>query len=152
MGLLHHLDDLGQHGILTHLGGLKCKGPRLVDGGSNHLISHVLLHGDGFACDHGFVHRGMTLFDDSIDRDFFSGAHNYQIPDGHLFNGDVHFLTIPHNPGGFRLQPDQFLDGLGSLPFCPCLEKSAQQNEHDNGPGRVKIDLSRQPLGRKESG
>ncbi len=52
LGLLHHLDDLGEHGVLAHLGGLKPKSPRLINGGADHLISHSLLHRDGFTRDH----------------------------------------------------------------------------------------------------
>jgi len=39
LSLLHHLDNLGQHGVLSDLGGLEFKGARLVQGGSDNVLT-----------------------------------------------------------------------------------------------------------------
>ncbi len=150
LGLLHHLDDLGEHGVLAHLGGLKGKSSRLVDGGTDHLIPRLLLHRDGFSCDHRLVHRGVPVSDNPIHGDLLPGPHYHEIPDRDFFHGDIHLLAFPHNPGCFRLQPDQFFDSLGGLTLGSRLEKATQEDKNDDGPGRVEIDLGHQPLCREK--
>ena len=118
LGFFHHADDLGQHGIPPHTLGAEAEAAGAVDGGPHHLVAGVLLHRDGFAGEHGLVHRACPFQQHAVHRDLLARAHHDDLLHHHFFYGDVHLFAVAYHPRRPGLQAHQAADGVVGLPLA----------------------------------
>ena len=140
LGLFHQADDLGQHHVLAHPGGLKDQEAPLVQGGAPDLALRLLGHRQALAGEHGFIHAGAALHHHAVHRDLLAGAHHHQVSHQHLFQGHFHLHAVPAHPGAGRGQGEEAADGLRGPAPGAGLQPAAQQDEGDDHHGGVVID------------
>ena len=155
LSLLHHADDVGQHGLLAYLGGAETEGRSLKgDGACEDAVAGALGYGGGFAGNHGFVDvSGKTAYhsggggggcrggagrcggdadDDAVDGNLFARAHldgvaGLQGGYGHVGDGAVLYQV-----GGLGLQAHEGADGRGRAMLGALLQEAAGKHEGDN--------------------
>ncbi len=103
LGLLHHLNYLGQHGVTTYLLGPELEATLLVDGTRKDFPAFAFFDGNGFAADHALVHEGAAAADRAVHGNPLAGPHQDYGSNLHLRNGDFLFHTIHDDPNCFRL-------------------------------------------------
>ena len=112
LGVLNHLDDLGQRRLTTHPGGLESERAGLVDGGADNLGARSLFHRDALAGDHRLVHRRVTHGDFAVDGNALTGAHHDNVADPDLIGGYLQLLPFSDHVRRPGLQANQFPDGF----------------------------------------
>ena len=106
-GLIHQADDLGQGGVISHLGSPHLKISALVDRGADYLISHRFIHRDALSRQGRLVYRAAALQDNAVYRDVFTGADYKDISFIHLVDGDLCLCAVSYHHGSLGSQLHQ---------------------------------------------
>jgi DNA-binding FrmR family transcriptional regulator len=151
LGLLHELDDLGEHRVRTDLGGAEPEGTGLVDRGADDRLARSLRRRDGFAGDHGLVDRGSSVHDLPVDGDLLPRADRQDVADLHVLHGDLLLLATLYDARGLGLQADQLADRLAGAGLGAGLEQTAEQDQGEDHPHGFEVDLAK-VLGKQARG
>ncbi len=140
LGLIHQADDLREHHVLAHPGGLEDQKAPVIQGGPPDFGPRFLGHGHAFAGEHGFVDAARAFGHDAVHGDLFPGAHHHQV--AHRDPGQGHFLLglAPADPGGGRGQGEEAAQGLGGPAPGPGFQPAAQEDKGDNHHRGVVVD------------
>ena len=152
LGLLHQADDLGEHHVPAHPGGLKDQEAPLVQGGAPNLAPRLLGHRQALAGEHGFIHAGGALHHHAVHRDLLAGAHQHQVAHADLIQRHFQVHAVPAHPGAGRRQGEEAADGLRGPAPGAGLQPAAQQDEGDDHQGGVVIDCRGVAGGRHRGG
>ena len=79
--------------------------------------------------------------DDGVDRDLLSGPDHDLVADHHLLDRDLGLGAVADDPGGAGLQAEQLADGLAGAGLGPGLEQPAEQDQREDHPDRLEVDL-----------
>ena len=89
LGLRHHVDDLGQHGLVADPFGPHHQAAGAVQGAADQLFAGELLDRDRLAADHRFIDRAQTVQDGPVNRDLFAGPDPEPVAVLHLIQRDL---------------------------------------------------------------
>ncbi len=107
LGFLHQPDNLSQGGILTHLGRLKLKAARLINGGTDNLITFPFLYRNTLSGNHGLVNAGIPLANNAVHRHSLTRPHQNKVTNLNIINGNFYFSTVTDNQSRLRLHTDE---------------------------------------------
>ena len=136
-----HLNDLGKGGVLADSGGLAAQKTRLIQRACGNLASFRLIHGNALPRQSGFIHRTVSLADNSVYGDVFAGTHHKNIALCHLFNGDSDLRAVPQKGGGLGRQLHQPLQSIRGFALGTGFQHFAQGNQGQNRGGGFKIEF-----------
>ena len=100
LGLLHQADDLGQGGVVAHLGGAELKGAGGVEGGGIDGVARLLHHRHALPGEGGFIHPGAAGHHHAIHRHPGAGAQQQGVAHLNLLDGDFLFFPVHQQDGG----------------------------------------------------
>ena len=100
-GLLHHVDDLRQGGVLSHLVRPEFQVALGVDRCGADPVSGLLLHGNAFAGKGTLVNAGPAGEHRAVYGDGTAGADNHRVAHLHLLHGNGELCPVPTDGGGF---------------------------------------------------
>ena len=103
LSLLYHPDDVGQGCILTHLGRLKFKAAGLINGCTDNLITHLLLHRDTLSRNHRLINAGISLTNYTIHRNTLTRPYQDKVANLDILDWNFPLLTVTNNQGRLRL-------------------------------------------------
>ena len=95
--LLHHSDNIGQHGFSPHLIGTEAETSLLVYRSGIHGLSFHLLHGYRLPGNHALVDKRRSFRHFSIHRNLFSRFHDQHISDHYLTDKHLLFAAVGKN-------------------------------------------------------
>ena len=140
-GIADHLDDLGKGGVLAHAGGLALEEAGLVGGGSAHLVTLGLVHGDALAGEGALVHGAGAFQHDAVHGHVLARAHHEDVTLLHLLDGHRYFRAVPQQGGGLGGQLHQALEGIGGLALGAGFQHLAHRDEGQDHRRRLKVEL-----------
>ncbi len=140
LGLIHQPDDLGEHHVLAHPGGLEDQEAAVVQGGPPDLGPRFLGHGHALAGEHGFVHAAGALDHDAVHGDLFPGPHHHQVAHRDFRQGHFLLRLAPAHPGGGRGQGEEAAQRLRGPAPGAGFQPAAQEDEGDNHHRGVVVD------------
>ena len=139
--LFDHADDLRQNGVGTGLGDTEGEASRPIDRAAHHMGASALGHRLGFPGEHQFIDEGGAFDHLAVNRHFFAGLDQDDVPHGDLLEGSIHRRSLMQDAGGRRLEADQMFDGRAGAALRPRLQAPAKQDQgHDDG-GGFEIDM-----------
>ena len=100
-GLLHHVDDLRQGGVLSHLVRPEFQIALGIDGGGADPVPRLLLHGNAFAGKGALVNAGPAGEHRAVYGDGAAGADDHRVAHLHLLHGNGELCPVPADGGGF---------------------------------------------------
>ena len=140
-GFVHQLDDLTEGGLVAHFVGPHPEIAALVDGGTDDLISSLLVHGNALASNGALIHRAAALKQHAVHRNALSGLDDQNVAFLHLFGGNDSFHTVPNHRGLLGGQVHQLIDGVRGAALGPRLKEFAQSDEGKDGACSLKIEV-----------
>ena len=140
----HHLNDLGQGGVLPHPQGPAAEIAGLVDGGGGHLVPGGLIRRDALAGEGRLVHRAGPLFHHAVHWDALPRLHHEQVSGLHLLHRDGDLLPRPQQHRRLGGQAHQALQGIGGLALGPGLQQLAHGDQGEDHGGGLEIKLVHQ--------
>ena len=132
LGSLDHRDDRGENGVATDAGRAHDHRTGGIHRRADELVPRPFRDRKRLAGQHRFVDRGLTVDDDSIDRDPFSGPDPEHVADPHRGERDIDLEAVLDPPSGRRLESDQSADRAGRLVLGAGLEPATEQNQADD--------------------
>ena len=82
----------------------------------------------------------MPLPDDAVNRNFFSGPDDHEIPVGDFFDRDVRFPAVANDAGGLGPKTHETFNRLRSVSFGNRFQKFSQEDQGDDHGRGVEID------------
>jgi len=143
LGFLDHGNDLGKHGICAHARCTDQQCTRAVDRAAGDGIAHGFLHGDGFACDHGFVNMAGAFQHVTINRQALTGANNNHVANDDFGDRNLHILAITPHPCRGWGELHQLADDCRCPALGGTLHQTAHQDKRDDDGGGLEIGVCR---------
>ena len=140
-GLLYHVDNLRQGGVLTNLLGPEFQIAFRIDGSCRYGIAWDLFHRDAFTGEGTLIHRAAALNHRAIHRDPAAGADDDGVTHLHILHGNLRFYTITANTCRLGAEVHQGPNGIAGLAFGPGLQEFAQGDEGQDHGSRFKIQI-----------
>ena len=143
--LAYHFDDSSQHRLSAHFFSPKGEGTFLIERALKHLAACFFQDRHRFATQQTFVHVGRAVCYRAIDGDFLTRMNEQCVAT--LYFADFYLLLLPtaQDGGCLRAQSHEFFQRRGRVGLCTSLEQPANENEHDDAAGRVKIEVGFSP-------
>ena len=140
----HRADDLREQRVVTDVFGAQRECALAIDRAADQRRARRLVHRHRLSCQHRLVHGTAAVGDDTVDWNFFPGAHPQQVAGPHLRQVHFHFAAVGLDARGLaRRQVEQCAQrSAGLLPGAQ-LEHLAQQYQRDDRGGRFEVQARR---------
>ena len=140
--LLHHADDMRQHGVGADSLGPETERSLTVDRPGEHLVSVPFRNRDGFAAQHALVHIGGAPDDCTVHGDPLPRFHCDHVARADLRqrHGTLYARRIDER-NRIGLKSHQLADGRGGIVLGTRFEQPPQQDKGDDHARRFEIDV-----------
>ncbi len=140
LGLGHHLHDLREHRVGPDPLGLHDQAAGAVHGGADDAIARILLHRDGLAGDHRFVHRARALDHLAVHGNLLTGAHAQAVAGPDLIEGHVLLAAVRVDaPRGLGCKTEERTDGRTGAAAGFQLQHLPEQHQGGDHRGRLEV-------------
>ena len=137
---LDHRHDLRQQGLTPHTLGAHHEPSRAVHGAAGDAVVGPLLHRNGLARYHRFIHRTRAVDNAPIHRNLLAGAHAQAVAAHDLVQGNVLFPALGAQPAGrLRRQSQQSLQGAARAAAGLQFQHLPQKDQGDDRGSGFKV-------------
>ena len=125
--LLYQTDNLAQGRIVADTQCLHNNIAALGHGSADYGIADMLFDRHALAGDGAFIQIRAALSDLSVNRYGLTAAHDNEIANLYLLDGNLHGFTIADDFGSLRAQIHQRRDGFAGLALCTGFKELAER-------------------------
>ena len=140
LGFADQADDVGQQRLAAHALGPHDEAAGAVDGAAGDVVALDFLHRDGFARDHGLVHRAVAVQDHAVHGNLLARANPEAVAGLDVLQRNVDFGAVVANyAGGLGRQAQESFDGATGLAAGAEFEHLSQKHQGDDDGGGFKV-------------
>ena len=151
LGVLHHADNLREHGIAAGLVSPEAEGAFLVDGTGVDLGLRLLQHRHRLTAEHALVHVGLAAEHRSVHCHPFAGPDYDGVAGaGPLYGHLLPAAVLREHCHRLGLKSHEAADGSGSLLLGAGLQQAADEDEGYDDTGRFEVQMRFDAAGEPE--
>ena len=145
LGVFHQANDARQQRLRPHSLHLHDDAAFTIDGTARQLAARLTQHRQRLAGEHGLIHMGAALQQQTIEGDALARAYHQAVAHHDFVQRHIHLAIAREQVGAVGAQRVQGADGGGGLALGARFQPFAQQHQGDDHGRGLEVQVGRVP-------